>query len=750
VTETRRIVIVSNRLPVSIVVTDDGKIAFKRSSGGLVNGLDAVHKGGNSLWLGSLAGQTGVTGTREVPDDRVAEMRGEGLCAVDIPGPLYQRYYDGFSNGAIWPLFHYMPERARFDRDDWRAYQEVNERFAAAVEAEIEEGDFVWIHDYQLMLLPEMLRRRRRDLAIGFFLHIPFPAADVFRIMPWRRELLAGLLGADLIGFHTLEYMRHFSNACARIVGLEPYMDSLQYGRRSVRMGAFPLGVDVDKINADARSPACEKHLASLEQSYAGKRLVLGVDRLDYTKGIPQRLEAFSALLERNPDLVGSVSLLQVSVPSRVKVEEYQEIKSQIDELVGQINGRFGMPGYVPIHYLFRTLTREHLYALYRRADICLVTPIRDGLNLVSKEYVAAKGKGQDPGVLILSEFAGSAAEMGEAMLVNPWSVDSVVEGLERALAMPESRKLQLMADLFDRIRRHDNRGWSAEFLGALTEMHKLNQGSGYASVVEPDTAELTRRLQQCRRAFFFLDYDGTLVPLADKPELATPDEDTLQLLRDMSSIPNFYVAVASGRDRAFLERYLPADLTLICEHGACLREPGKEEPVKLVDATTQEELWQTVVDVMEDFESRIPGSRIEHKEFGVVWHYRMAEPIFAQEQARELAETLGGLLQRTALGVTTAKKAVEVRHVGVNKGDAVRHILHEKGFDAKHDVLVTVGDDRTDEDMFRVWPKDNISISVSDLPMSASYIIEREALVALLEDLTRSAKGWQYKLWET
>ncbi len=735
-TRERRTLIVSNRLPVQAKIVA-GRPQLQRSSGGLVTGLEGVHGPGRSLWIGCLGLAT--TKSLGLSDDDRRFLDEHGLVVVEVPQELYDAYYEGFSNSAIWPLFHYNPDRCRFSATMWEAYRKVNQRFAETIAERAEPGDRVWVHDYQLMLVPDLLRRLRRDLTIGFFLHIPFPSAELFRILPWRGEILTGLLGADLVGFHTLEYMRHFSNAVARVAGLEPQMDTLNYGRRQVRLGAFPLGVNVRDLHDVARSPEAEAHLAELRESYRDRAVLLGVDRLDYTKGIPERLMAFGSFLERNPRWVGKVTLVQVSVPSRVNVDEYQDLKAEVDGLVGRINGRFGTAGYVPVHYIFRNLDRRYLMALYRRADVALVTPIRDGLNLVCKEFVAAKG--HEPGVLVLSEFAGAAAEMGEAVLVNPWNRDNVVSAIETALQMDPQVQSSMMASLSERLSRYDNRAWSQNFLRALDEAADANQRSGFAATVEPDVEDLCRRSREARRVFLFIDYDGTLVPIVDKPELAVPPQSICDLIRDMTSILHFSPAIVSGRDRGFLERHLPKEVALVAEHGACIRRAGEDECVHLVDQAAYQELRATVLGVMLDFERRIPGSKIEEKEFGLVWHYRMADPIFAQQQALVLADTLGGLLQHTPLGVLISKKAVEVRHVGVNKGEGVRALLEEEGFDPARDLLITAGDDRTDEDMFRVYPAKNVSISVSDTPLAASYAMEREAFVELLETLTREAR---------
>jgi trehalose 6-phosphate synthase/phosphatase len=717
-----RTIIASNRLPVQARV-EDGKLRLTRSAGGLVTGLEAVHERGESLWVGSL-GLSSSASSMQLDEQDLQRLVEEGLRTVNVPDELYEAYYTGFSNSAIWPL-----------ATMWKAYHRVNQLFADAILAEAKSGDRVWVQDYQLMLVPKMLRDANPDLSIGFFLHIPFPSTEMFRILPWRNELLEGVLGSDLIGFHTLEYMRHFSNSVARLTGLEPQMDTLIHGRRSVRLGAFPLGIDVEQWYENSHDDETEAHLADLNENYPDSKMVLGVDRLDYTKGIPVRLLAFAAFLERHPEWIGKVHLVQLSVPSRVKVGEYREIKAEVDGLVGMINGRFGAPGYVPVHYLFRNIDRANLAALYRRADVAMVTPFRDGLNLVCKEYVACKR--DEPGILVLSEFAGSAAEMGEAITVNPWSQDSMVHALEVALEMNEEDSVAMMQSLWNRLSRFDNKNWSRDFLGVLDTAAAQNHRSSGSRLNPPDLDEVLSRVRTARKVFLFVDYDGTLVPLRDKPEQAVPTDDVLALVDALDRVSDFELAIVSGRDREFLSNHLPDHVRLVAEHGALIRYDAASGFDRLVDEQGQYELREHVLGIMRDFEARIPGSRIEEKEFGVVWHYRMSDPIFAHQQALALADTLGELLQQTQLGVLMSKKAVEVRHLGINKGEAVRSILERSGFDAGRDLVLTMGDDRTDEDMFRVYPRVNISISVSDGPTVARHVMEREKLVDLLTDLT-------------
>ncbi len=734
---TGRTIIASNRLPVTARV-ENGKLRLVRSAGGLVTGLEAVHDSGESLWVGSL----GLSSTSSVPLEQgdLDRLKAEGLRSVDVPDELYEAYYTGFSNSSVWPLFHYMPDRCQFSATTWNAYLRVNQLFADAILAEAKPGDRIWVQDYQLMLVPKMLRDANPGLSIGFFLHIPFPSTEMFRLLPWRNELLEGVLGSDLIGFHTLEYMRHFSNSVARLTGLEPQMDTIIHGRRSVRLGAFPLGIDVEQWYDGAHESESEAYLAELTANYRDSKVVLGVDRLDYTKGIPARLLAFAAFLERHPEWIGKVHLVQLSVPSRVKVGEYREIKQEVDGLVGMINGRFGTPGYVPVHYLFRNLDRSHLMALYRRADVAMVTPFRDGLNLVCKEYVACKK--DEPGVLILSEFAGSASEMGEAIPVNPWSQDSMVDALETALNMSDEDATTMMQSLWDRLSRFDNRNWSRNFLQVLDDVAANNGPSVGARLDPPSLTRLLERVQTARSVFVFADYDGTLVPLENKPEQAIPTDEVLALIDELDQIPGFRFSIVSGRDREFLVKYLPDHVRLVAEHGAMIRYDARRGFERLVDEEGLHELRENVINIMRDFESRIPGSRIEVKEFGVAWHYRMSDPIFAHQQALSLADTLGELLQQTQLGVLMSKKAVEVRHMGINKGEAVRSILERAGFDPDRDLLITMGDDRTDEDMFRVYPRANVSICVNDGPTVAGHVMEREKLIELLTELTRTVHG--------
>ncbi|MDB4928148.1 MAG: Alpha,alpha-trehalose-phosphate synthase, partial [Myxococcaceae bacterium] len=457
-----RLLIASNRLPVTFHVEGD-RVDVAPSAGGLATALRGPHERGDGLWFGWPGELAEATPAQRAEVD--AELAARRLVPIDLSAAEVARYYDGFSNGAVWPLFHYSLDKVRLEAaEDWAAYQRVNQRFAEAIAAQLRPGDLVWVHDYHLMLVPEYLRRLAPGARIGFFLHIPFPTSDVFRILPWREEVLRGLLGADLLGFHTGEYLANFARAAARVLATDLDVDAIRWADHSVRLGVFPIGIDAAAFAAD--SPAVDAELAKLREGAAGRRVVLGVDRLDYTKGILRRLLAFERLLAGDPALAERVQLLQIGVPSREAIDSYAELRQQVNELVGRINAAHGSPSRAPVHFLYRSVTFAQLVALYRAADVMLVTPLRDGMNLVAKEYCAARADGG--GVLVLSEFAGAADELREALIVNPYDLAAVERTLGAALEMPEEERRLRMGRLHRRVLEGDVARWYRGFTDAL------------------------------------------------------------------------------------------------------------------------------------------------------------------------------------------------------------------------------------------------------------------------------------------
>lgn len=459
-----RLLLVSNRLPVTVKADGRG-VSVTASSGGLATGLRGPHERSNGLWLGWPGDVS------KLKPEQLASVESELANLKTVPIHLsaseVARYYEGFSNGVLWPLFHYLLHRVPIDGHDWDTYRRVNERFADVVAAQYREGDLVWIHDYQLTLVPALLRKRVPRAKIGFFLHIPFPATDVFRILPWREEIIRGILGADLVGFHTYEYLRHFAKSIVRTTGAGISFDQVHYEGRTVQLGVFPMGIDVDAYEKLVSDQDVLEQVRGMRAQASGQRILLGVDRLDYTKGIQRRLLAMERLLEREPQLRGKVRLVQIAVPSREKVDAYASFRRQVDETVGRINGTFGSVGQVPIHYLYRSFSQRQVAALYRAADVMLVTPLRDGMNLVAKEFVAAQDP-EDPGVLVLSRFAGAVGQMPDALLVNPNSPEDVADALKRALTMDRAERVRRWTALFETVQREDVSWWRDAFVRKL------------------------------------------------------------------------------------------------------------------------------------------------------------------------------------------------------------------------------------------------------------------------------------------
>lgn len=689
-----RLLLVSNRLPVSLRETPEGR-ELVRSSGGLVAGLGPAHDRSKGLWIGQLGLE---------PDPTLKpQLEAMRLIHVHADADDLRRHYEGYSNGVLWPLFHYLLETVEFDLRDFEAYERVNRAFADAIVEVYEPGDAIWVHDYHLMLLPKLLRERLPDAAIAFFLHIPFPSSEVFRILPRNGRILEGLLGANLIGVHTYDYGRHLVSSCSRVLGVD-FDDDWSLVDGASRVGVFPLGIDATTFRDLAESPAVAERSHQLWKDTGDRTIILGVDRMDYTKGIPLRLRAFARLLERREDLRGKVTLIQLCVPSRGGLESYRALKEEVDRLVGAINGEFGGAGYSPINYLYRSVSPEELVAMYVAADIMLVTPIRDGMNLVAKEYVASRI--DDSGVLILSEFAGAAAEMGEATLFNPWDIEEGATAIEEAIGVDAEDAKARMAAMRQRVMQHDVHAWVERYLEALDRQASARVETEATGWQEP----LARAMNSGGRSLLMLDYDGTLVELKESPELAAPTADLIELLVALADHDRIDVVVSSGRDTDTLESWLgDLPITLIGEHGLRWRmERGQpwEDLAPRLDLS-----WMRHVrEILEEYMLRLPGSFVEQKNATLVWHYRKAEAGFGQWLARELASHLRESMSNAPVEVSQGHKIVEVRPQGIGKGAALRSYLERRG---PYDRAVVIGDDRTDEDMFAVRAPGAISIKV-------------------------------------
>ncbi len=722
-----RIITVSNRLPVKI---EEGGIG--KSPGGLVSAMEAVAEGRSLCWVG-WPGAVAQDAEQESRYRR--ELREKfNYHPVFLTAEQIEAYYNGFCNASLWPLLHYRPTYGHFDAAQFEAYRQANQMFADAVIDTAEDGDTVWVHDYHLMLVPQMLKQSRPGLKVGFFLHTPFPAYEVFRYHPQREMLLRGLLGADLVGFHTFGYLRHFRNSVSRVLDLESDVTFIDCEEHRTHIGVFPIGINWRSFEQAMSGPAFAAQIEEHHRRFGDKKLVLSVERLDYTKGIPEKLGAIRQYLDGHPQAPAQTVFLIVCVPSRQEVREYRRLERTVEQMVTQINGRYSSLTEAPIHFFHRNVPTEQLAALYSLADVALVTPLIDGMNLVAKEYVACQpvGGGGEPGVLILSEFAGAAQELFNALIVNPYDTDAVAQAIERALDMPHEERLARMAPMRQRVIRRDANDWAGEFLATLDRVTAPAQSP--PDPARPLTARVMERFRTTAgRKALLLDYDGTLREFVDQPREAKPTHELLVLLDQLDRAEDKDVVLISGRTPEFLEEHFGSyAFTLVAEHGFRLREPGR--PWRLFNPSIDISWKEKVRPLLELYTLTTPGTSIEEKASAIVWHYRQADPEFGARKAAELLGELPEVISNLPVSLMPGKRIVEISSQQINKGIVASALLgrHE------YALAMCVGDDMTDEAMFELRSQSVVTIKVGRGPTRAEYrVASPAALRRMLERLT-------------
>lgn len=704
-------------MTVTVGRTPEG-FTYTPSVGGLATGLSSVSTGDRPpLWVGWSGIAEDELSSSEAESIRTALRRDHSAVAVPITSEELDLFYSGFCNDTIWPLFHYFPTYTEYRTETWDEYRKINHRFFDVLAEVMEPDAVVWVHDYQLMLLPELIKERFPESQVGFFLHIPFPSYEVFRLLPSRELILEGLLGADLIGFHTYDYARHFLSSVRRLMGFDNSMGIIRTDKRAVKVDVFPMGIDWDRFVSAGDLPRVKEVRAMLDQQYAGQKLVLSVDRLDYSKGIPTRIRAFGRLLERHPEFAGQVTLLIIVSPSRESVPRYMDLKREVDELVSDINGRYSTLDWTPIHYQYQTASFEELSAIYRRADVLLVTPLRDGMNLIAKEYLVARTDEQ--GVLVLSETAGAARELSEALLVNPSDLDGIADTIRDALEQPREEQLRNMRAIRDRLKRFTVQYWAQDFLATLNGVQEIQALHRARALDKTAEAAILERWQQAETILLLLDYDGTLVRFRSRPEKARPDEELQELLRELNRLGGVQVVISSGRDRANLQEWFPDDtLAIGAGHGAWIREEGKgwhAVPLQNMD-------WKdTIRPIIQSTVDRTPGSALEEKDFSLAWHYRNSEPELAGVRLAELRDALITLTGNLELSVLDGNRVLEIKPTSVHKGRVAYHFLEQQDWD----LAIAIGDDATDEYMFNALPADKgITIKVGAGTTDAQYSI--------------------------
>ncbi|MFA5896662.1 MAG: bifunctional alpha,alpha-trehalose-phosphate synthase (UDP-forming)/trehalose-phosphatase [Thermoplasmata archaeon] len=723
------LLLVSNRLPVTVRRLKP-RIEFRPSVGGVAVGLSSIQRDHEASWVGWPG---------EIPASRREEAR--RLLAADfrchpvfLREGLARRYYEGFSNRALWPLFHSVPTHATYASEEWEAYRKVNALFCDAVADLAEPGDHVWVHDYQLLLLPRLLRERLPGLEIGFFLHTPFPPFDLFRSLPWHREILEGLLGADLIGFHTYDYSQNFLRSVRRVLGIDNDIGRIAVGQRIAQADVFPMGIDFTRFSGTEAT----KGVAFLDPGdpSAARKVSFSLSRLDYTKGIPEQLRAIDRLLETHPEWRGRYQHWLVVVPSRERIAEYAALKDEIEKLVGRVNGRYGSLAWTPVRYVYRQLRFEDLLALYRRADIALITPLRDGMNLVAKEYLAARNDRK--GVLVLSEMAGAARELMEALIVNPNDEEELARALDGALRMSTQEQIRRNTILRARLQENDLARWGERFLRRWDEVLRDLRDLSVRLLTPTAARTIARSYAKARRRLMLLDYDGTLVPLDEDPFGAAPPPKLLRRFRHLVASPRNSVVLLSGRRKEELEGWFGrTGLILVAEHGGWVRRPTEGEWKPTVPLDTR---WKDRVrPILELFVERVPGSRIEEKDLSLAWHYRRADPETALAAAGDLTDALTHLTANAEIHVLLGHKVVEVKSTRIGKG--VFYSTHLAG--PRWDFILAAGDDWTDEALFSALPPEAFSLRVGLTASAAKFNVEStEDVLALLERLARRDQG--------
>jgi trehalose 6-phosphate synthase/phosphatase len=721
-----RLIIISNRLPFSLD-TNGEEVKIRQSSGGLVSALKGYFEQTESkgtgfsekIWVGSLDFYE-----EEWIKNKDSLQGGDFIVEpVFIDKELYGDYYEGFSNSTIWPLFHYFPTLTEYKKQFFDAYLKVNKLFADRIIEIMEPDDVIWVHDYQLTILPHMLREANAEVTIGFFLHIPFPSYEIFRLLPkdWKSTILQGMLGADLVGFHTYDYARYFINSAKLVLGIDTHYNNLQFENRLVKADLFPIGIDYKKFKEASEDKEVIAYKDDLAKKFGDQKIVFSVDRLDYTKGLNFRLEGYQDFLERYPEWRGKVIFILNIIPSRDSIPAYNDRKRKIEEMVSTINGKYSSITWQPILYRYNHLPFQELCGLYLAANIALITPLRDGMNLVAKEFVATSTEG---GVLILSELTGAASELNEACLVNPTDTEEMANAIASALTMPLEEQKNRMKAMQKRLAEYDVVQWVNDFLDQLEKIKREQKKQKVklldANLINKMKTDFNKASKRC----ILLDYDGTLAPITKLPLDAKPSTQLLEFLKQLADDDSNEVFIISGRDSDTLQKWLGhLKLHFIAEHGAFIKYKNE----KWESQTSVPDNWKEEIRPMiESYVFRCVGSFIEEKKHSMSWHYRNTHQGLGFVRSREL---LNNLLQLTTNGpvqVIDGNKVIEVRLTGMDKGITALKVLDK----LSPDFTLCIGDDTTDEDMFKALENRAYTIKIGNGSTAAKYNISSQGEV--------------------
>jgi trehalose 6-phosphate synthase/phosphatase len=719
------LIIVSNRLPLSVKKID-GKLEFYPSIGGLATGLSSFTASRRNKWIG-WPGLPNEELSEQDKHDITAELRRHNCYPVFLSRKQLNDYYNIFSNSLLWPIFHDLQIREPIGENYWRTYKRVNKLFADAVLALSETGSTVWVHDYQLLLLPGMLRKARPEDKIGFFLHIPFPAVQYLQQIPHAIELVNGMLGSDLVGFHTESYVDNFKTAIAEYQSGDVGSDEVVVADRIVRVTDFPMGIDYAKFIRATKTRAIKRELSRLKRRYGTKKIILTVDRLDPTKGLVERMQAYQQLLRENPELHRKVVMVMIATPSRTEIDTYRELKKRLESLVKVVNAEFGTKSWQPVDYKYVALPFEKLAPYFQLADVAFIAPLRDGMNLVAKEYIASRKNG----VLVLSSTAGAAQELKDAIIVHPHRKGSLTKGLKKALSLPKPELHRRASRLHKRVSEFTVHEWAGSFMTTLRASKPAP--SWTRALNRSRQQELVDAFRHARKRLILLDHDGVLVPLQNNPKRASPSAKLIRLLARIAADDQTELVIISGRSKADLDKWFgDLPVSLAAEHGAFIRMAGRKRWQALGYA---EHDWkETILPILEAFTKKTPGTTLEQKDAAIVWHYRAAKPYHAQKNLVALRRMLSRHAKQSGLQINQGKMILEIRKAGVDKGTATTRWL-----ESNPSFILAIGDDYTDEDMFEALPDWAHSIKVGRGRTKARLrITHSEQVLQLLERLAK------------
>lgn len=721
-----KIITISYRLPISIK-KEKSKVSITQSSGGLATAILSYSEksSSNLTWVGIADFEKSIWESYKNTYSKNFDIE-----PVYLDKELNREFYNVFSNSVLWSLFHYFPSFVEYSDEGFEAYVKANRIVAEKVCSIYEPGDIIWIHDYHFLGLAKLIREAFPDAKIGFFLHIPFPNFEMFRILPnkVKKYLTEGMLGSNLVGFHTWDNAIHFTECVEKILGLPQRNFLINQDSHHTKIGSFPISIDYNKFNDAFDKPSVAAHREEIKGLYEDKKIIFSVDRLDYTKGINNRLYAFESFLEKHPEWKERVVFLLVIVPSREEINKYGERKKLIELNIGRINGSLGNYKWTPIVYQYQSVDFDKLVALYSSADVALISPVRDGMNLVAKEYVASRK--DKKGVLLLSTLAGAAKELQEALMINPFDTEHIAEQINTALYMPEDEQKIRIERMQRYLKKNDVFRWASKFLNETEEVHKADIKT--QNLKEEVKTELLNKYKQAQKRLLLLDFDGTLVKLQATPDLAIPDQKLQELLSRLGNNPKNEVWIVSGRNREFLEKWLgELPVGLVAEHGGYVK---REEWTPVIQGTPE---WKDrVIDIMNEYTDLHAESFVEVKEFGVAWHYRRVDEKQGFLTSRELLTLLKNHLYNTPVQIIDGNKVIEVKHFMAHKGTTCRNNI----LCGNHDFVLAFGDDKTDEDLFEHLEGENeYAVKVGKGTTAAPYRVESvDDVIEVLEELDR------------